>query len=138
MTSDCLTTAQRRAEWPSEGDIDRRWNGDSGERMSDDDRRRIGMGVLSAVGRWCESVKALRRARVGLLERAERGRGQRETWVSRCVLREGWARGSDARAEAGVDRLRLGDIVRRLMAWAVGQAEDCEGLKRKEVECETR
>ena len=134
MTSDCLTAAQGRAEWPSEGDTDRRWNGDSGERMSDDDRRRIGMGVLSAVGRWCESVKALRRARGGLLERAERARAKREVCQQ---MRFEVGVGGDARAEAGVDRWRLRDIVRKLMAWAVGQAKGCERAE-EVVKCETR
>lgn len=65
-----LARTQGRAEWPSEGETDRRWNGLSGLQMRLDERRRIGIGVSSAVGRWCDSVKALRRARVGLVGRA--------------------------------------------------------------------
>lgn len=95
--------AQGRAEWQSEGETDRRWKGDSGERMRVDERSRMGMGVLSAVGRWCWRATTELRERKGLVERPG-GEGERVGGSATASVCKRAKDDAPIEAAAGADR----------------------------------
>lgn len=75
---DGRAAVQGRADDAKTGETERRWNGDAGDWMRACARSRSGMGVSSAVMRWCRRWKALRRARWGSCEAVDELRAGRD------------------------------------------------------------